>query len=107
MELNLGGESTKSGVSVENALTLANTILAQPHLDLRGVMSVPPFAEDPETARPYFRQLVEVRDRLADRCERELPVISMGMSHDFEVAVEEGATEVRIGTELFGPRETR
>ena len=107
MELNLGGESTKSGVSAENALALAEAILTQPHLDLRGLMSVPPFVEDPETARPYFRQLVGVRDRLADRFGRELPVISMGMSHDFEVAVEEGATEVRIGTELFGPRETR
>jgi pyridoxal phosphate enzyme (YggS family) len=107
MEFNLGGESTKSGVSVENALALADAILAQPHLDLRGVMSVPPFSEDPETVRPYFRQLVELRNRLADHCARQLPVISMGMSHDFEVAVEEGATEVRIGTELFGPRETR
>jgi len=107
MELNLGDEATKSGVSAENALALAQSIVACTHLDLRGVMSVPPFTEDPEQVRPYFRQLVEIRNRLADRCGRPLPVISMGMSHDFEVAVEEGATEVRIGTELFGPRETR
>jgi PLP dependent protein len=107
MELNLAGETTKSGISPEDAFALADPILAQPHLDLRGVMSVPPFAEDPEQARPYFRQLVEVRDRLEDRYGRQFPVISMGMSHDFDIAVEEGATEVRIGTELFGPRETR
>jgi pyridoxal phosphate enzyme (YggS family) len=107
MELNLGDEATKSGVTAENASALAQSILAQTHLDLRGVMSVPPFTEDPEQARPYFRQLVEIRDRLAGQCGRPLPVISMGMSHDFEIAVEEGATQVRIGTELFGPRETR
>ncbi|HEY6928410.1 MAG TPA: YggS family pyridoxal phosphate-dependent enzyme [Thermoanaerobaculia bacterium] len=104
MEINLGGEATKSGVASESAIALAGSILAQPHLDLRGVMSVPPFTEDPEGARPYFRKLIELRDRIADRFGRALPEVSMGMSHDFEVAVEEGSTEVRIGTSLFGPR---
>src|SRR5262245_52856298 len=104
LEVNLGGEATKSGVAPEDAVALAGSILAQPHLDLRGVMSVPPFTEDPEGARPYFRQLIELRDRIADRFGRTLPEVSMGMSHDFEVAVEEGSTEVRIGTSLFGPR---
>ena len=104
MEINLGGEATKSGVAPDGGIALAESILAQPHLDLRGVMSVPPFTEDPEGARPYFRKLIELRDRLEDRFGRALPEVSMGMSHDFEVAVEEGSTEVRIGTSLFGPR---
>jgi uncharacterized pyridoxal phosphate-containing UPF0001 family protein len=104
LEVNLGGEATKSGVAPADAVALAGSILAQPHLDLRGVMSVPPLTEDPEGARPYFRQLIEMRDRIADRFGRALPEVSMGMSHDFEVAVEEGSTEVRIGTSLFGPR---
>jgi uncharacterized pyridoxal phosphate-containing UPF0001 family protein len=68
-------------------------------------MAVPPPADNPEDARPYFRQLKGIRDRLAARFGRPFPELSMGMSHDFEVAVEEGATEVRIGTALFGPRE--
>jgi hypothetical protein len=67
-------------------------------------MTVPPFDPDVERARPFFRQLREIRDRLADRLGQPLPELSMGMSHDFEVAVEEGATEVRIGTALFGAR---
>jgi len=104
LEVNLGGEATKSGAAPDDAVTLAGSILAQPHLDLRGVMSVPPFTEDPEGARPHFRRLIELRDRIADRFGRALPEVSMGMSHDFEVAVEEGSTEVRIGTSLFGPR---
>ena len=104
LEVNLGGESTKSGVAPDDAEALAGVILAQPHLDLRGFMSVPPFTEDPEGARPFFRQLIDLRDRIAARFGRAFPEISMGMSHDFEVAVEEGSTEVRIGTSLFGPR---
>jgi uncharacterized pyridoxal phosphate-containing UPF0001 family protein len=104
LEVNLGGEATKSGAGPAETVALAGSILAHPHLDLRGVMSVPPFTEDPEGARPYFRQLIELRDRVADHFGRALPEVSMGMSHDFEVAVEEGSTEVRIGTSLFGPR---
>jgi uncharacterized pyridoxal phosphate-containing UPF0001 family protein len=69
-------------------------------------MAVPPFDEDPERSRPYFRELREIRDRLAGRLDVALPELSIGMSHDFEVAVEEGSTEVRIGTALFGPRDT-
>lgn len=105
LEINLGGEATKSGVSPEQAATLARAVLACPHLDVRGLMTVPPFAEDPEQTRPFFRRLSLIRDRLADRFARPLAELSMGMSHDFEIAVEEGATEVRIGTALFGPRE--
>jgi pyridoxal phosphate enzyme (YggS family) len=105
LEVNLGGETTKSGTPPEKALDFAATVLTFPHLDVRGLMSVPPWVQDPEAARPYFRQLVEIRNRLSDQLGRPLPEVSMGMSHDFEVAVEEGSTEVRIGTALFGARE--
>ncbi len=105
LEFNLGGEASKSGAQAEAAEGLAAAALALPHLDLRGVMTVPPFTADPQAARPYFRQLRQIRERLSDRFGKPFPEISMGMSHDFEVAVEEGATQVRIGTALFGPRE--
>ena len=104
IELNLGGEETKSGVPPEEAEALAARVLELPHLDVRGFMAVPPFTEDPEGARPYFKRLREIRDRLSDRFGRPFPELSMGMSHDFEVAVEEGSTEVRVGTVLFGSR---
>ena len=105
LEVNLGGEETKSGVPANGIEALAESALACPHLEVRGVMAVPPFAEDPERVRPHFRELRQIRDRLADRFGRPFPELSMGMSHDFEVAVEEGATEVRVGTALFGARE--
>jgi hypothetical protein len=105
LEVNLAAEATKSGVLPEDAGKLAQFCLDLPHIDVRGLMTVPPFAADPEEARPHFRRLREIRDDLAQRFDRPLPELSMGMSHDFEVAVEEGATEVRIGTALFGPRE--
>ncbi len=104
LEVNLGGEATKSGAVPGQVEALARTVLTCPHLEVRGVMAVPPFDPDPERSRPYFRQLRELRDRLAGALQRDLPEISAGMSHDFEIAVEEGATEVRIGTALFGPR---
>jgi pyridoxal phosphate enzyme (YggS family) len=104
LELNLGAEETKSGSPPELVETLASSALACPHLEVRGLMAVPPFTEDPEGARPYFKRLKEIRDRLADRFGKPFSELSMGMSHDFEVAVEEGSTEVRLGTVLFGPR---
>lgn len=104
LEFNLGAEETKSGAPPAEAEALAAKALACRHLDVRGVMAVPPFTDDPEEARPYFRQLTEIRDRLADRFGRSFPELSIGMTHDFEVAVEEGSTEVRIGTALFGER---
>ena len=105
LEFNLAGEAAKSGAPPGQADALARAVLACPHLEVRGVMAVPPFDPDPERCRPYFRQLRELRDRLADSLGRQLPEISAGMSHDFQVAVEEGSTEVRLGTILFGPRE--
>ena len=104
LEVNLGAEETKSGSSPQLAGALASSALANPHLEVRGLMAVPPFTEDPEGARPYFKRLREIRDRLADRFGKPFPELSMGMSHDFEVAVEEGSTQVRLGTALFGPR---
>ena len=74
---------------------------------LPGLMCIPPFLEEPEKVRPYFRRLRELRDDLDETLGRQLPVLSMGMSHDFEVAIEEGATEVRVGTALFGTRRFR
>ncbi len=104
LEINLGGEASKAGTPPESAERLCEAALACPHLEVRGVMAVPPYDPDPEKSRPYFRKLAGLRDSLARRFGRPLPELSMGMSHDFAVAVEEGATEVRIGTALFGPR---
>jgi len=108
IEINAGGEAAKSGIapeSLELEAILADTP-EWPSLRLRGLMTVPPFTEDPEGARPYFRQLRELRDRLAARnlLAVSLDMLSMGMSHDFEVAVEEGSTCVRLGTAIFGDR---
>jgi len=108
IEINIGGEQAKSGIA-PNSPELESVLTQAPNwkcLHIRGLMTVPPFTEDPECARPHFRQLRELRDRLA---ERNLPsvtldVLSMGMSHDFEVAIAEGSTCVRIGTAIFGTR---
>jgi pyridoxal phosphate enzyme (YggS family) len=104
LEVRVEDEESKSGVEAEEAAALAEKVVILPHLELRGVMCIPPFIEDSEKVRPYFRRLRELRDSLAQKIGCELPVLSMGMSHDFEVAVEEGATEVRVGTAIFGSR---
>jgi len=108
IEVNVGGEAQKSGVAPDSP-ELEELLLAAPqceHLEFRGLMTVPPFTEEAEGARRYFRRLRELRDTLAAR---HLPgialdVLSMGMSHDFEVAIEEGSTCVRVGTAIFGER---
>lgn len=108
IEINVGGEAAKSGVA-PGSRELEDLLLAISRfeaLDFRGLMTVPPFSEDPENARPYFRRLRELRDAIAAR---RLPavgmdVLSMGMSHDFEVAITEGSTCVRVGTAIFGER---
>jgi pyridoxal phosphate enzyme (YggS family) len=104
LEVNVAGEQTKSGASPDAVESLAAAVLGLGRFDVRGLMTVPPYDDDPELARPHFRRLRELRDRLAGRFGRSFPDLSMGMSHDFEVAVEEGATEVRVGTALFGAR---
>jgi len=108
IEINVGGEETKSGVPPESR-DLEDLLLAAPRfgaLEFRGLMTVPPFSEDAEDARPYFRRLREIRDTIARRklAAISMDVLSMGMSHDFEVAVEEGSTCVRVGTAIFGER---
>jgi PLP dependent protein len=107
LEVRVEEEESKSGVKVEEAAALAEQVIALSHVKLAGLMCIPPFIEDAEKVRPYFRRLRELRDTLAQKIGRELPVLSMGMSHDFEVAVEEGATEVRVGTAIFGSRPTK
>src|SRR6185312_1665750 len=92
------GETTKSGVAESDLHALAEAATSLPQLDLLGLMTVPPYSDDPETARPYFQKLRTLRDETSSRIGRPLPVLSMGMSHDFELAIQEGATEVRIGT---------
>lgn len=104
VQLNLSGETTKSGVSEDDLWPLLDEITGLDHLDLRGLMTIPPPAPDPEQSRPWFAQLRELRDRAADRLGRPLPELSMGMTDDFEVAVEEGATLVRVGRAIFGER---
>jgi len=111
IEINVGGEEAKSGVAAESG-ELEQILLGAPrwkNLAIRGLMTVPPYTEDPEGARPFFRRLREVRDQIAGRGLEgvAMDVLSMGMSHDFEVAVEEGATCVRVGTAIFGEREKR
>jgi len=106
LEVNLGEEPSKFGVRKEQVVELAEHSGRLPSLELRGLMVIPPFFEDPNQARPFFRRLRELAASIASR---NLPGVSMqelsmGMSHDFEVAVEEGATIVRIGTAIFGPR---
>ena len=105
IEVHIAREEAKSGAAIEEVPALAEKIAGLPMLELAGLMCIPPFAENPEQARPYFKNLRELRDAVAKQLKRSLPVLSMGMSHDFEVAIEEGATEVRVGTALFGMRE--
>jgi pyridoxal phosphate enzyme (YggS family) len=109
IEINVGGEQQKAGIAPRSN-ALEELLQAAPrleHLQIRGLMTIPPFAEDPEQSRPFFRVLRELRDVLAQRHlpRVELGVLSMGMSHDYEVAVEEGSTCVRIGSAIFGERE--
>jgi hypothetical protein len=106
LEVNLGGEAQKSGIAPDAAPALADHLLARcPHLRLAGLMTVPPWHPDPERSRPHFAALRGLADRLAHRHALPSLELSMGMSEDFEVAVEEGATLVRLGRVLFGERE--
>jgi pyridoxal phosphate enzyme (YggS family) len=105
LQVNVSGEATKSGVEETALPALLASLAAHPHLRAIGLMAMPAPGEDPEAARPAFARLRALRDRLREAPGgAQLAELSMGMSHDFEVAVEEGATWVRIGTELFGPR---
>jgi len=107
IEVHLGNEKTKTGAAESELPALAEVIVTLPNLELLGLMAIPPFVVDAELARPHFRKLSDLRDTLNAGLGRSLPVLSMGMSHDFEVAVEEGATEIRLGTALFGGRQVK
>jgi len=106
LQVNISGEATKSGTTSEDLLQLAQQISLLPHVRVRGLMTMPPFFDEPERARPYFRELKRLSEELAAK---KIPGItmeelSMGMSGDFEVAIEEGATLVRVGSAIFGER---
>jgi pyridoxal phosphate enzyme (YggS family) len=104
LEVHIGEEATKSGISAGELLALAEQVLPLQRIELAGLMCIPPFLEDLEKVRPFFAKLRNLRDQLEGRLGKKLPVLSMGMSHDFEAAILEGATEVRIGTAIFGTR---
>jgi pyridoxal phosphate enzyme (YggS family) len=99
IEVNVGGELSKSGIDPGELERFVDSFNRYERLDLRGLMTIPPFFENPEEVRPYFGKMRQLAERFG------LRELSMGMSHDFEVAVEEGATMVRIGTSLFGERQ--
>ena len=107
LEINIGGEESKSGISPDELPALARKAAACPHVNLRGLMAIPPVAEGPDGNRPFFakmRQLfVDIRGKMSDNG-ITIDCLSMGMSGDYEDAVREGATLVRVGTALFGPR---
>jgi len=98
IEVKLSPEPTKSGVTPDALGELVETIRYLPNLQLLGLMTMPPWSEDPEDSRPYFARLRELAEKFS------LRALSMGMSHDFEVAIEEGATHIRVGSAIFGPR---
>jgi pyridoxal phosphate enzyme (YggS family) len=102
VEVNVSGEASKGGCSQEELASVLAAVAAEPSLTAAGLMTIPPEADDPEAARPFFRALRELRDRHGGAA--ALPELSMGMTHDFPVAVAEGATIVRIGTAIFGAR---
>jgi pyridoxal phosphate enzyme (YggS family) len=107
IEVNIAGEETKSGVPMADAVNLLRAVAPLPNVSIRGLMTMPPWFDDPEEARPYFRTLRELRDRIeAEGIPRvEMKELSMGMTGDYAVAVEEGATIVRIGRGIFGERD--
>ncbi len=108
IEINIGGEQVKNGVAPDST-ELENLLNAAPEfssLEFRGLMTVPPYNDDPEQSRPYFRRMRELFDQIAQRnlASVRMDVLSMGMSHDFELAIEEGSSCVRLGTGIFGER---
>lgn len=106
IQVNLGEETSKAGTTAEQAVELVRLVAPLRHVRIRGLMALPPWYDDPEKVRPYFRQLRQLAGQVAalDLPNVSMQDLSMGMSHDFEVAIEEGATLVRIGTAIFGAR---
>jgi pyridoxal phosphate enzyme (YggS family) len=109
IEVNVAGELTKSGVPIIDAVKLVRAVAPLPNLSVRGLMTMPPWFDDPEETRPFFRALRELRDRIETEAipRVEMQELSMGMSGDYAVAIEEGATIIRIGRGIFGERPPR
>ena len=107
LQINIGEELTKSGARIENAIDLVKQIHGFENLSIEGLMCMPPFFDDPEEARSYFRQLVQIKKKIMDENFDNVSMghLSMGMSSDFKVAIEEGSTMVRVGTSIFGSRD--
>lgn len=108
VEVNIGGEATKGGVPPEEVASFLRQVSGLTNLRVVGLMAMPPYFPDPEDVRPYFRAMADLFERLKREglSGVEMRYLSMGMSHDFEVAIEEGANMVRVGTAIFGPRPT-
>jgi pyridoxal phosphate enzyme (YggS family) len=104
IEVRVENEATKTGAEFHSVPQLLEKLTQLKNLEVAGLMCIPPFLEDSEKVRPYFTRLRKLRDDLTAATALPLPVLSMGMSHDFEIAIQEGATEVRIGTAIFGTR---
>lgn len=104
LEINIAGEATKYGFRPEEALARIDELNGLDRLEIMGLMTIAPYTQDPERVRPHFQALRELRDQLQDKLGAPLTELSMGMSGDFEIAIEEGATSVRVGSLLFGPR---
>ncbi|MHB8828767.1 MAG: YggS family pyridoxal phosphate-dependent enzyme [Syntrophales bacterium] len=109
IEVNVSGETTKSGTPLVGAISLVRAVAALPGLSIQGLMTMPPYCDDPEESRPFFRKLRELRDKIETEeiPHLEMKELSMGMSGDYAVAIEEGATIVRLGTAIFGERPPR
>ncbi len=105
LEVNIDGEASKHGFTAAQLEETWDALTAQPNLEIRGLMCIPAPVDDPQDARPAFAALRQLTERLRERGPLPLPELSMGMSHDFEVAVEEGATIVRVGSAIFGKRD--
>jgi pyridoxal phosphate enzyme (YggS family) len=106
LEINVAGEGSKFGYKPEQMLAELKELNALPRLEIHGLMAIPPFSPEPEKSRPYFKTLRELKMRAEDLLGAPLPVLSMGMSDDFEIAIEEGSTMIRVGTALFGARQS-
>ena len=104
LEVNVSGEGSKHGFSPETAVNAMKEFSDFPQLELHGLMTMAPYSRQPESSRPYFQKLCEVKAACEDKLGAPLPELSMGMSGDYEIAIEEGATLIRLGTTLFGPR---
>ncbi len=107
VEVNVGEESQKSGVPPSELLQTLRVVASLDHLELLGLMAIPPWSDDPEMSRPYFRRLAALLDEVNRALAVPLRQLSMGMSHDFKVAIQEGSTLVRVGTAIFGERQAK